>query len=217
MLSYLLREIKLSGVVNSQSEDGETLLHAAARKGSERMIFELAGDEPGFGGNVNSVDVNGNTPLHVAAESKQPSAARFLLSLGTELETRNNAGNTALHLAVQAENLRTAKDLLLKGAERKARNERDQVPGDFVDQIQDRQLKKSFKSALVSALDRFSSYSLANQLFNFQQYLELALVLWVSPWEASSDASISEQSLSSALRDTLFLHRDNADCGDSAR
>ena len=167
MLSYLLRVIKLTSVVNSQNDDGETLLHTAARIGSERIIFELAGDEPGFGGNVNSIDSVGNTPLHVAAESKQASSARFLLSLGAELETRNNAGNTALHHAVQAENLRTAKDLLLKGAERKARNERNQVPGDFVDQIQDRQLKKSFKSALVSAFDRNSSYSLTNQLFNF--------------------------------------------------
>jgi ankyrin repeat protein len=150
MLAYLLREIRLGGVVNSQSEDGNTLLHAAARKGNERMIFELAGDEPGFGGNVNAVDADGNTPLHVAAESNRPSAARFLLSLGAELEARNNAGDTALHLAVQAENLRTAKDLLLKGAERKARNERNQVPGDLVDQIHDRKLQKSFKSALSS-------------------------------------------------------------------
>ena len=78
MLAYLLREIKLTSVVNSQNDDGETLLHVAARIGSERIIFELAGDEPGFGGNVNSVDADGNTPLHVAAESKQASAARFL-------------------------------------------------------------------------------------------------------------------------------------------
>lgn len=86
------------------------------------MIFELAGDEPGYGANVNSVDAKGNTPLHIAARSKQASAARFLLSLGAELEPINSSGDTPLHSAVQSENLRTSKDLLLKGADRSAQN-----------------------------------------------------------------------------------------------
>jgi len=98
------------------------LLHLAAQKGSERIIFELAGDEPGYGADVNSVDAKGNTPLHIAAQANKPSAARFLVSLGAELETRNSSGDTPLHLAVQSENLRTSKDLLLKGAERNTRN-----------------------------------------------------------------------------------------------
>lgn len=86
------------------------------------MIFELAGDEPGYGADVNSEDAKQNTPLHIAASANNPSAARFLLSLGAQLETRNSNGDTPLHSAVQSENLRTCKDLLLKGAERKARN-----------------------------------------------------------------------------------------------
>ena len=86
LLSYLLTEVKLGPRVNDKNEEGSTLLHAAAKKGNERMIFELAGDEPGYGADVNAVDKDGNTPLHEAAKAKQASAARFLLSLGAQLE-----------------------------------------------------------------------------------------------------------------------------------
>ena len=69
-------------------------------RGNERIIFELAGDEPGYGADVNALDEFGNTPLHNAAKANKPSAARFLMSLGADIETRNNYGNTPLHVAV---------------------------------------------------------------------------------------------------------------------
>ncbi len=101
MLSYLLNTVKLGSRVNDhKKETGCTLLHIAAENGNERIIFELAGDEPGFGADVTAEDFLGNTPLHVAALKKQPSAARFLMSLGAQIETRNQMGNTPLHLSV---------------------------------------------------------------------------------------------------------------------
>ena len=122
MFSYLLDKVRLGARINDKDESGQSLLHVAAQKGNERIIFELAGDEPGYGADVNSVDANQNTPLHIAARANKPSAARFLLSLGANLHDTNNDRDTPLHASVQAGNLRTCKDLLLKGAERSARN-----------------------------------------------------------------------------------------------
>ena len=80
----------------------------------------------------------------------QASAARFLMSLGAELDAQNLEGSSPLHLAVQSENLRITKDLLLKGANRKTSDNQDRIPESFVDSIEDEKLKKSFKAALVS-------------------------------------------------------------------
>lgn len=131
-------------------EDGKTLLHIAAEKGNERIIFELAGNEPGFEAFVDAVDKRGNTPLHTAATKCKASAARFLMSLGAVLEAQNETGSSPLHLAVQSENLRTTKDLLLKGANRKSQDSQDNIPENYIDTIEDAKLKKSFKAALVS-------------------------------------------------------------------
>ena len=85
MLSYLLSNVKLGSRVNDKDENDQSLLHIAARAGNERMIFELAGDEPGYGADVNSYDSKRNTPLHIATRANKPSAARFLLSVGADL------------------------------------------------------------------------------------------------------------------------------------
>jgi len=67
-------------------------LFTAAKNGNERIIFELAGDEPGYGADVNATDADGNSALHFAATANQASAARFLLSLGARLNAQNNDG-----------------------------------------------------------------------------------------------------------------------------
>ena len=67
MLHYLLDTVKLGDRVKDQ--ESAILLLTAAKNGNERIIFELAGDEPGYGADVNVSDQDGNTPLHIAAYS----------------------------------------------------------------------------------------------------------------------------------------------------
>jgi len=133
MLSYLLTEVKLHARVNDLNDDGEHLLHIAAGNGNERMIFELAGDEPGYGANVNATNKQGDTPLHIAVRSKMASAVRFLMSLGSTISAQNARRESPLHLSVKSENLRSCKDLLLKGAERSVLDSDGHKSIDYVD------------------------------------------------------------------------------------
>lgn len=52
-----------------------------------------------LGGNVNAVDVDGSTALHVAAKWNKSSAIKVLVAAGADVEARQSAGRTPLHLA----------------------------------------------------------------------------------------------------------------------
>ncbi|MDE2874588.1 MAG: ankyrin repeat domain-containing protein [Gemmatimonadota bacterium] len=56
-----------------------------------------------LGEGLNARDSDGNTPLHLAAETVNPSAVRFLLEEGADLNAPNNLGATPLHIAVNNE------------------------------------------------------------------------------------------------------------------
>ena len=148
LLNYLLETVKIGGRVSDR--DSAQLLHTAAKNGNERIIFELAGDEPGYGADVNATDADGNTSLHIAAANNQPSAVRFLLSLGAQLDLQNNQGETPLHASVRAQNLRSTKDLLLRGASRKVTNRQGETAGELTSLIHDPELHSSFNKALAS-------------------------------------------------------------------
>ncbi|RFU34748.1 hypothetical protein B7463_g1600, partial [Scytalidium lignicola] len=52
------------------------------------------------GANVNDIDADGNTPLHLAAKNLQHvETVKFLLSQGADVNARNSEGNTPLHVA----------------------------------------------------------------------------------------------------------------------
>lgn len=52
-----------------------------------------------YDANVNQVDINGNTALHLAATNGKPLLARLLLEFGANKDKVNKDGSTPIQLA----------------------------------------------------------------------------------------------------------------------
>ena len=62
---------------------------------------------------INSVDENGDTALHVAARVNEADLVSFLIIKGADTELRNNSGDTALHVAIKNNAIDAAKVLAI--------------------------------------------------------------------------------------------------------
>ncbi|MCR4822851.1 MAG: ankyrin repeat domain-containing protein [Treponema sp.] len=62
---------------------------------------------------INAVDENGDTALHVAARVNEADLVSFLIIKGADTEIRNNEGNTALHVAIKNDAIDAAKVLAI--------------------------------------------------------------------------------------------------------
>ena len=92
--------------------DDKGLLHdAIARRDAERVKLFL-----GLGANVNSKDVEGDTPLHQAVERNDLKVAEILLQNGANINARDKVGRTPLHDAASHGYPEIAKFLLQYGA-----------------------------------------------------------------------------------------------------
>ena len=108
LMSALLDAHAGRSVVDPIARDrfGYTALNAAARANSPRLIAALVE----AGGDIDALDVYGNTPLLLAAGTQgifrnvppptyNPAAIAALAAAGADLEVRNRYGHTALHQA----------------------------------------------------------------------------------------------------------------------
>ncbi len=105
----IIRMIRNAGG-NPLSRDsyGETPFSLVLRTNDEKQIKEV------LGGNLNIVDSDGNTPVHIAVERKVPAKMlTMLLNMRYPVNQRNGKGVTPLYMAV-AENLKTHANLLLE-------------------------------------------------------------------------------------------------------
>lgn len=92
-----LQKLFSNGIDNKKirDNDGKTCLHLAAQADGPDVISFLLKNDSEI--DVNAADINGNTPLHLAAKSGNHNAAKALLASGrVQIKCRNNDGFTAL-------------------------------------------------------------------------------------------------------------------------
>lgn len=115
---YLIANGALNGnlkgkkVVTAVNYDNETLLYHLSGAVMPDIVKDLleGGAEP------NSIDLNGNSPLHQAVKSNDIETVMVLLEHGADLNVRNSKGDTALHDAVSLCHAEIAKLLVDSGS-----------------------------------------------------------------------------------------------------
>lgn len=107
--------IHLSALHDSHNFTVGSVIHAA-ENGDTAKLEELLN----AGGNLNSVDEVGFTPLMAAAAAGQAATARHLLKRGADINLKNRLQETALMLAAQKGHAELVQILLDAGADKSA-------------------------------------------------------------------------------------------------
>ncbi len=113
--SRLLRALIARGAKVDRAHQGVTALHAATRDswhGRPDAVLTLLTN----GAHAAAVDNEGNTPLHGAVLSAEPTVAAMLLDAGAPVDAVNAAGDTPLAIACRAANWALVRFLLEHGA-----------------------------------------------------------------------------------------------------
>jgi ankyrin repeat protein len=111
----LLRALIAKGADVNRASGGLTPLLAATRDswhGRPDAVMTLLTN----GGNPRLVDGDGNTPLHGAVLSGEPTVAAMLLDAGASIDALNKRGESPLSIACRAANWPLARFLLERGA-----------------------------------------------------------------------------------------------------
>uniref|UniRef100_A0A5S6QGH4 ANK_REP_REGION domain-containing protein n=1 Tax=Trichuris muris TaxID=70415 RepID=A0A5S6QGH4_TRIMR len=90
--------IRNRAFINSKTKNGFTPLHFAAMEGHKDVVelLTLKHKAP-----IDVVNMENQTPLHVAAQAGQMAICAFLLRLGADAGARDVCGRTPLHLAAE--------------------------------------------------------------------------------------------------------------------
>ncbi|MBE1160211.1 ankyrin repeat domain-containing protein [Dyella acidiphila] len=111
----LLRALIVKGADVNRASGGLSALLAATRDswhGRADAVMTLLAN----GANPLAADADGNTPLHGAVLSGEPTVAAMLLDAGASVDALNQAGATPLSVACRAANWPLAQFLLERGA-----------------------------------------------------------------------------------------------------
>ncbi len=80
---------------------------------------------------VNSRDVEGDTPLHVMLQRGNDHGVKLLIEAGADVNAVGDMSETPLHLALKQENLAAVEALLAAGAKTTPMSEFDESPSDI--------------------------------------------------------------------------------------
>lgn len=95
-----------SCISSTQKETSIQQLIMQGRYDEAKDIFQSKTD-------INAVDADGNTALHIAAQVNEADLVSFLIIRGANTEIKNNAGNTPLHVAIKNDNIESARVLAI--------------------------------------------------------------------------------------------------------
>ena len=112
---HLLRALIVKGADVNRAHGGLTPLLAATRDswhGRADAVMTLLAN----GASPRAADTDGNTPLHGAVLSGEPTVAAMLLDAGAMIDALNNAGASPLSIACRAANWPLVQFLLERGA-----------------------------------------------------------------------------------------------------
>ena len=112
-------------LVNALDEKGETFLSYAIKRNNKKII-NLILSSPLL--NLNYVDKNDNTYLHLAVIQQNLEAIRLLIKKGISVNSQNKDGNTPLHLAYYLNFGDIINCLLAFNADRNIKNNKGLIP-----------------------------------------------------------------------------------------
>ncbi|UCC96962.1 MAG: ankyrin repeat domain-containing protein, partial [Phycisphaerales bacterium] len=101
--------------VNLTDSKGQAALHIACDYEGQVAIRTILTRATAV--NVNVVDRNNVTPLHIAARRGQTDTCKTLINSGAAVNLRDEHGHTSVHHAVRAGNIETADWLIKQGAD----------------------------------------------------------------------------------------------------
>ncbi|CEL92504.1 unnamed protein product [Vitrella brassicaformis CCMP3155] len=109
-VSLLLKAPGADVALKMRNENGETVLHAAAKSGNPSLTKMMVGK----GGDLDSVDKFGKTPLQGAVEEGRTACVKALIDAGANTSHSDKAGNGIIHSAAGPKGTSEIMDLILK-------------------------------------------------------------------------------------------------------
>ena len=102
--------------INAKDNFGKTALFLAAEEGSKEVaeLLILRG--------ANTIDKDGNTPLHIAAKRNDISLAKFFIGQGMDVNAKNNINETPIFYSIQIKTPEVFNWLIVNGADLKVQN-----------------------------------------------------------------------------------------------